>query len=341
MSKSSNQTNSYYSQDVKDIFAEYDINKSLDDIKYSKTIEEMILNNLFIEKYLDEYVSIDFIENEVFLEDVNLFLELGYNAEEINSILILSSLNQEKLKNIDYTNLKDFVEFTNFNVSNIDRYNEFYDNTKYDWDEVITYVNINLDLDFYEITEVSLDPSNINVLVNKYNALPSDYVPSGMTSLSKHSSYKMVKEAAKAADSLLAAALKDGFEFIPFSTYRSYTYQETLFNNYSARDGLEAALTYSAKPGHSEHQTGLAIDIYNPDHFYYTNERMGDEDYAWVLKNAHKYGYIVRYPADSEDITGYIEEPWHLRYLGVELATSVIESGLTYDEYYDLYLTEY
>ena len=106
--------------------------------------------------------------------------------------------------------------------------------------------------------------------------------------------------------------------------------QRGLYNNYKNRDGEAAADTYSARPGHSEHQLGLAVDIRSRT----LTSNLTDSDYKWMLENSYKYGFIVRYPKGKQHITQFIEEPWHLRYLGVELATKVKESGLTYDEYY-------
>ena len=110
-----------------------------------------------------------------------------------------------------------------------------------------------------------------------------------------------------------------------------------MYNNYVAQDGKEAADTYSAEPGHSEHQTGLAIDVGSYDSavllqtsFEYTSE------FQWLKDVAHEYGFIIRYMKGKEDITGYMYEPWHLRYLGKPTAEKVYESGLTLEEYLGL-----
>lgn len=154
------------------------------------------------------------------------------------------------------------------------------------------------------------------LLVNKEYALPKDYDP------------KVNKEAYKALEKMQKDAFVLGLDLSLVSGYRSYETQEDLFEKYKEKDGEEIANTYSAKPGHSEHQTGLAFDIGSVDRsFANTTEA------KWIEENAHLYGFIVRYPKGKTDVTGYIYEPWHVRYLGVDTATKVKESGLTLEEY--------
>ena len=136
---------------------------------------------------------------------------------------------------------------------------------------------------------------------------------------------------------LIAASLLDGLSLIPYSTYRSYDYQVKLYNYYLQRDPQSVVDTYSARPGHSEHQTGLTIDIRSSSSF----DNLTDSDYEWMLNNSYKYGFIIRYPKNSQNITGYVEEPWHIRYVGVDVATKIHEENISLDEYNDLYLTEY
>lgn len=138
-----------------------------------------------------------------------------------------------------------------------------------------------------------------------------------------------------ALDEMIAAAKVSGFELVPFSGFRSYEYQNTLYTNYVNRDGKEAADRYSARPGYSEHQTGLSFDIGEKgrEDLWLTNEFGETEAGQWLVNNAHTYGFILRYPEGKESITGYMYESWHFRYLGKELAQKVYESGLTLEEY--------
>ncbi|BAD40060.1 M15 family metallopeptidase [Symbiobacterium thermophilum] len=185
------------------------------------------------------------------------------------------------------------------------------------------------------------DPTAIDVLVNKQYALPADYVPPDLVEPNVrfiftewHERRLMRAEAAAALEEMFAAAEEDGIYLAGVSGYRSYEYQEALFASYVSTDGLELAERYSARPGHSEHQTGLAMDISGS-----TGECAADDCFAgtpeaeWLAAHAHEFGFIVRYPKGKEHITGYMYEPWHVRYLGRELARAVYESGLTYEEY--------
>ena len=157
------------------------------------------------------------------------------------------------------------------------------------------------------------------LIANKTYSLPADYAPG-------------VNEEAKAAfEQMKQAAAAEGLNIYISSAFRSYEYQTKIYNNYVARDGQQQADTYSARPGHSEHQTGLAFDLNSIDDSF-ANTPESD----WVAQHAHEYGFIIRYPADKESVTGFKYEPWHLRYLGVDTATKVYESGLCLEEYLDI-----
>ena len=132
------------------------------------------------------------------------------------------------------------------------------------------------------------------------------------------------------------AAKESGLKIIANSSYRSYADQEKLYNDSVDNEGKDYADTYAARPGYSEHQTGLAIDIYVKG-YDKTNFAQSPEA-KWLVTNAYLYGFILRYPEGKEYLTGYSYEPWHYRYLGEALAKKVYDSGLTYDEYYAYYL---
>ncbi len=157
------------------------------------------------------------------------------------------------------------------------------------------------------------------LIANKTYSLPATYAP-GVDATAEAAFQKMQQ-----------AAAQEGLNIYISSSFRSYEYQTKIYNNYVARDGQQEADTYSARPGHSEHQTGLAFDLNTiDDSFADTAEG------KWVGLHAHEYGFIVRYPDGKSDITGFQYEPWHIRYLGVETATAVYESGLCLEEYLDI-----
>lgn len=186
------------------------------------------------------------------------------------------------------------------------------------------------------------NPENIDALVNKKRGLPADYIPDDLVNVDvlhkveKPESKMLRKEASDALTELFDDAKLSNFEFWAVSGYRSYDRQVYLFNNYSKNHGEEEANRFSARPGQSEHQTGLTMDVSISSLNYDLVEELGEtSEGKWLADNAHKYGFIIRYPKGTEHITGYQYEPWHIRYLGRNLATKVYESKLTYDEYYE------
>jgi D-alanyl-D-alanine carboxypeptidase len=144
----------------------------------------------------------------------------------------------------------------------------------------------------------------------------------------------MRAEAAEHFHKLVEAAKEEGYEIVMTTAYRSYSFQKILWDNYVAREGEEAANRFSARPGQSEHQTGLAVDISSPSVNYALTEDFADTDEGiWIAENAHKFGFIIRFPKGKEHITGYLYEPWHLRYVGEKVATRIYEQELTLEEY--------
>ena len=183
-------------------------------------------------------------------------------------------------------------------------------------------------------------PEIINALVNKKRCLPNNYIPNDLVDVEvlhkveKPESKMLRKEASDALTELFMDAKSKGFEFWAVSGYRSYDRQVYLFNNYAKKHGEEDANRFSARPGQSEHQTGITMDVSIESLNYDLVEELGETpEGKWLEGNAHKFGFIIRYPKETEHITGYQYEPWHIRYLGKELASKVFESKLTYDEY--------
>ena len=187
---------------------------------------------------------------------------------------------------------------------------------------------------FYQNVKLVNNPNNYLVLINKNNQLNSNYIPSDLEDISVKYAYKNKKLRKKARiyfEKLCHDAYKLGFKIKAMSAYRDYNYQNKLFNHYVKEKGLEYALNCSAKPGHSEHQTGLAVDVEGSNMNYDNFEN--SKEFDWMKKNAHKYGFILRYPKGKEHITGFKYEPWHYRYIGIKLATYLYINNLTLEEY--------
>jgi len=189
--------------------------------------------------------------------------------------------------------------------------------------------------------QVIAQPETITVLVNKQYKLPDNYEPKDLvfpdvafTFKEQSDKRKLRKEAAGALEKLFAGAKADGITLLGVSGYRSSQTQAALFNSYVKKDGEQKALTYSARPGHSEHQTGLAIDVTGGDGRCAAQDCFADTKEAkWLAQHAAEYGFIVRFLKGKETVTGYQYEPWHIRYVGVELAKEITSKGLVLEEY--------
>ncbi|MBC5581578.1 M15 family metallopeptidase [Anaerofilum sp. BX8] len=208
-------------------------------------------------------------------------------------------------------------------------------------EQTVVYVNIGLDREFYTGVETVADPDSLLVLCNKYHQLPDGYEPADLTRISAGRSnggktLYLRAEAAAAFEALCEGAAAEGYTILGQSGYRSYAYQQQLYSNYAARDGQAAADTYSARPGFSEHQTGLAMDICNGALSY--TEFGQTAEYAWAKENLHRYGFVLHYLPETQWITGYMTEEWHIRYVGEETAAEIYELGITFDEYCAAYL---
>lgn len=169
------------------------------------------------------------------------------------------------------------------------------------------------------------------IIANKTYSLPSNFAPNNLVTINGY--IKVVDYVKSAFTELTSDAASLGLNIYASSGYRSYSNQDYIYNNYVRMDGQEKADTYSARAGHSEHQTGLAIDVNTINSSF---ENTGESN--WLKENCYKYGFIIRYPKDKETITGYMYEPWHIRYVGKDLATKLYNNGdwITLEEYYGI-----
>ena len=261
------------------------------------------------------------------------------NKEEEKKIIVKEKKEKDKDINKDkrldeLENIDKKIDY--FNYDNIDRYIKYKENNKkMNIEQIIKNVNMNLDKTHYED---KIPAKNLNeeiILVNKYYYLDENYVPNNLEKINNQyalDNMKLVKEAKEAFEKLSKDALKEKLNIIAMSAYRSYSYQIDLYNRYAKSDGKEKADTYSGRAGHSEHQTGLAVDVYNKKVPYTSFENT--KEYEWMMKNAYKYGFILRFPKDKEEETGYHFESWHYRYVGIDIATYIKENNISFEEYY-------
>ncbi len=250
------------------------------------------------------------------------------NKDKVNNTKELTELEKAK-KDLDY--YKDEYE---------NDYKEYREKNKdLSIEKVITNVNIGLNYDYYTHTKATKDLNTNTILVNKYNYLTEDYVPENLQTVDKKYSSKtlqLVDYAKEAFEELSEAASKENYTVLAMSSYRSYQYQYNLYNRYVSTDGVEAADTYSARPGYSEHQTGLAVDVYNGKEDFTNFEKT--KEYNWMQDNAYKFGFILRFPKDKVLETGYQYESWHYRYVGKEIAKYIHDNNLCFEEYYATHL---
>jgi len=269
-------------------------------------------------------------------------LEHNYSKEEV--AIILDKLDDEKINKllevVYNENLCKFLNEKYFISNNLDRYLEYYKkNSKTEITKVVALVNTNRDRELYEDPKETDTSKDILMLINKYNYLSEDYVPENIVKVSNSYAYQgnsVRQDVLDAFIEMAKAAREEDIVLVINSSYRSYKDQDDIWKYRKQNYGIEKADQYAARAGHSEHQSGLAIDIaqYNSKEQDFENT----EAFTWLENNAHKYGFILRFKKDAQDITGYAYESWHYRYLGKDVATRVHEENITYDEYYAYYI---
>ena len=327
--------------------------------EYNENLTNIINNEDFIEDNLKTYVLfVDLLDSDTIIRLVNNKTLGEFNLNRINEIindqnydenhleeylkyyprtsesLLIKLINNDRMD--EYSLIAKLASDKGFVEDNVDIYLKYIEE-KETIRELIEYINSKAYLPPYENEEkADTDKYGYLVLVNKYYKLAEDYKPDDLVEVeSNYGRGFLRKEAYEAYKKMQDDAEKEGLSMYITSPYRSYDTQYKLYNYYLSIDPQEVVDTYSARPGNSEHQLGLAIDIlkagYDFGNFYQTKEA------EWLKENAYKYGFIFRYPEDKVDITGYKFEPWHYRYVG-EIAKDVYDSGLTYDEYFEKYI---
>lgn len=301
------------------------------------------------EKLLEKYGVLSEAENNCDNPDtVKIMLKKGFKKKNLKQYcgLVTKSgdgLNEMIDAGLSKKEIKEYQSLSYFHADKIDRYLKYETSTI---KEKVKEVNMDLDLKPYSVTHFYDEDSDLTMLINKYNSLPEGYIPSDLVdvnyvceqgvdySCSTMDKMQLRKTAAEAYEKFVEAGHKKDINMVAIATYRSYDYQSNLYNYYKAEKGEEYADTYYARPGQSEHNSGLAVDITFNGYNY--NEIEEKEGYDWILKNMHKYGFILRYPEDKTKMTLYGYESWHLRYVGVELATKLYKDNITLDEYYGM-----
>ncbi len=234
--------------------------------------------------------------------------------------------------------LEALTALPHYESERAERYLAYAGREGYSPERILRLVNTDSDLAPYENMGGADVSRGALMLVNKHNTL-GRYQPNDLVPMGRYGSWGYLqREARDAFASLADAASEEGLRIWGVSPYRCYDRQDAIYRGYVRAHGQEEADTYSARPGASEHQTGLAVDVAVRGESY--EDFGGTPESEWMRAHAHEYGYILRYDEGTEEITGYMYEPWHYRYVGVEAATFIWENGLTLEEYYFYYVCE-
>ncbi len=271
-------------------------------------------------------------------------LEIDYSLDETKDLI--KHLNEKELNDIlnikKDSNIIKFISEKYFIYNNLERYLKYLEkNENKEINNIISLVNVNRDRDYYD-NPIPTDISKLEkMIVNKYYYLEEDYEPDNVVKISPSHAYEgnsINEEVYSAFKNLAEEAKSDGYTILINSSYRDYNSQKEVWESRKDLYGTRKADAFAARPGHSEHQTGYSIDVAD---FYDVDDTFGNtESFKWMSQNCYKYGFILRYPENKEDITGYSYEPWHYRYVGKELAMKIQKEDITFDEYYAFYLNK-
>lgn len=312
------------------------------DIGENKTLNMAFSSSDYKKENLDNYVKIDYENQDHLISNINKLLDKGYSVNEVNLIIskgddksVSDFVKREKVKYIE-----EFLSVDYAKLENLDRYVEYQDKENDDAETTVLYVNMDFDKEDY-VDPLVIDEFDDYVLVNKHRQLSSEYVPDDLVTIDEEyvktdEEIEIERNVAKAFYDMAEAASKEGLELMVSSGYRSYKDQEEITNTYLELYGQNYVDNYVAKPGFSEHQTAMSLDVASKS----VNTFVNSDEYTWMMDNAYKYGFILRYPKSKEDITGYKCEAWHYRYVGKKIAKYIKENNITYDEYYVMFLDD-
>ena len=266
--------------------------------------------------------------------------QIGYNKEEIAVILKEPTENIEYIKENEYNNqIDDIINEKYYLSKNLKEYIEYKnnnENTKLS--DVIAIINTHANKEEYKDTfKTDIEKKEL-MLVNKYNYLEEDYIPEDVEPISPMYAYdenSAPKEVLEHYKEMFYAAKNDGINLIISSSYRSYNEQKETYEFYEQIKGDDVK-RYASLPGYSEHQTGLAFDILTLG--VLTDDFDKTEEYKWLINNSYKYGFVLRYPKEKENITKFDYESWHFRYVGTEAAQIIHDEKLSFEEYYAYYI---
>ena len=314
----STQTKLGYSKEQAEYILENKLTNITKEYGYSNFFITSHMQNKFDEKYIELYFYLnEFKENTKFFYD--RLSNKGYSKEEVKQILTNLSNDDELIPLLIYDKQEDLALY----IDNVERGKL----TK-------EYLKI------YENAEIVETVTN-DTIINKKIGLSETFIPENLKSISNYCAFnpgQLVEEAAQAFNKMCMDAKEQGIYFANMVAYRSYSEQQSIYDSYADSYGLLQVDEYTPKPGFSEHQTGLALNVSSMASYPEGTSFVETNEYEWLANNADKYGFIFRYPKNKEHITGFAYESSHLRYVGTDLAQAIKESGYTMEEFYVMYL---
>ncbi len=335
--KSSNLKKLNYDHEAISNILDKKVYKDVLKIGENKTINKVVKEKEFNKDLLEKYAKISYREQDHLAANINKLLDKGYNSAEISLILTHSTteVTNDFVKKEYIENISNYLKFDYSKTRYIDRYLAYYKQTRESYDNVVTYVNIGLDQEYYKHAKIN-DTFSTDMIINKYNSVSEDFEPKNLTKIPSEyckdqtEEEYLSKEALNAFIEMVDAAKAEGYKLLANSAYRSYQDQNEVYQTYYNLYGENYVKKYAAKPGFSEHQTGLSLDVASAN----SNIFEESKEFRWMRVNSYKYGFVLRFPKNKADITGFKYEAWHYRYVGKDIAKYMYENNLTFDEYY-------
>ncbi len=307
--------------------------------EYSDTLNEAFKSKYYKEANLDSYSKIKYQKQKNIIKNINTLIDKGYSNSNISLILAHGNDSDvsEFTKRDKIKYLEEFYSISYAKLKYYDRYVKYSSETGEDEETTVLFVNLSMDKDDY-VDPINVDKFSRDMLVNKHYKLSEDFVPDDLVTFDEKYCNGEVqegnREAVVAFKNMYEAAKKEGLGLVINSSYRSYQDQEEICNTYKELYGEGYVSRYVALPGYSEHQTGLSFDIGSTS----SNVFADSKEYEWMLDNAYKYGFILRFTKANLSITGFRSEPWHYRYVGKKIAKYIYDNDISFEEYYAEFL---
>lgn len=309
------------------------------DVGKNKTLNKAFESDQYKEKNFDSYTKIKYKDPKYLIENINNLIKKGYNNEQITMILYHGSGEdvREFAKRDKVRYLEEFYTIDYAKIKNYDRYVKYMDESREDEETSILLVNLDMDKEEYQ-DPIIVKEFSYDMLVNKHRKLEEDFIPDNLVTIKEEDTneegLRVNRTAYVAFKQMKTQAEKEGIHLIINSAYRDYKEQQDIMETYRKLYGDSYVEKYVLKPGFSEHQTGLAMDIGSTDTKVFANS----DEYTWIVDNCYKYGFIYRFKKQFEDITGIRHEAWHYRYVGRKIAKEIYEKKLSYEEYYAMHI---